>query len=291
MDRPLRISSTTRRAVLAAVGALAAGGAGPRSPRLTVGIGGEALTLCGEPRFAGAVSSMSFRGVEYVDRADHGRLFQSACHFDNWGECLNPTQGGASSDRRRGTSRLLRSDPAPGVWSTSTRMAYWLRPGQLCELQGRRVPAANRERLSDVVVDVEHRWGALSALNAALSTVALTTTTSHSSAVVEALTIYLPPAFSQLSVWDGARLQPAEPAAERPQPYALSTADGLHAFALFTPRGTASARFGGFQYGLVGKLNAVFRPAGDYPAGSHIYTLGWAIGSLVEVQAALARCA
>jgi hypothetical protein len=253
----------------------------------------DVLTLRSEPRFAGAISSLRLRGMEYVDAADHGRLFQSAIHFDSLGECLNPTQGGASSDGRQGSSRLLASEVTSDVFAVTTRMAYWLRPGQSCTLpEVGTSRARNRTRLSDVTLDVAHRFAVLAAANAVLADVRYTTATAHFSAVVEALTVYTPPALERLYVFNAAGgLAPTEPAAEQPRPYVLATADGAHAIALFSPTGAQPALFGGFSYGVVGKLNAVFRPDGPYPAGPHEYRLAWAVGTLDEVRRAVVACA
>lgn len=54
-------------------------------------IGGEPLTMRADPWFAEAIDSIWFRGIEYLDSADHGRLLQAAITFDGYGECLNPT--------------------------------------------------------------------------------------------------------------------------------------------------------------------------------------------------------
>jgi hypothetical protein len=253
---------------------------------------GDTLVLRSDPRFAGAISSLTFRGMEYVDAADHGRLFQSAIHFDGLGECLNPTQAGSSSDEGKSTSRLTRALIRQDVFAVSTRMAYWLRPKQTCTLPGRgAVRAANTDRLSDVTVDVIHAFGALPAPNAVSSLAQYTTTWLHQSAVVEAFTIYMPAVFNWIYAWEGGRFTRVEAATEQSRPYALATADGAHAIAMFSPRGVAPARFGASSYGQVGKLNAVFRPKGRMLPGAHVFRAGWAVGTLDEVAAALAACA
>jgi hypothetical protein len=56
-----------------------------------------------------AVSSITWRGRQFVDTDDHGRELQSAITFDDAAECNNPTEAGSRDDGRgsRSTSRLL----------------------------------------------------------------------------------------------------------------------------------------------------------------------------------------
>jgi hypothetical protein len=65
------------------------------------------IVLRTSARYAGAVASLTFRGVEYIDIKDHGRQMQSASSVDSLGECYNPTEAGNRADRGRSTSRLL----------------------------------------------------------------------------------------------------------------------------------------------------------------------------------------
>jgi hypothetical protein len=128
------------RALVAALGCtlcLAGAGVGRAQTSRTLevrwDVDGEPLVLRSNAGFAGAVSSLRFRGVEHLDAADHGRLLQGAISFDAHGECLNPTQAGSSSDKPgRSTSRLLSASLGPTGYRTITRMAYWLRPRQSC---------------------------------------------------------------------------------------------------------------------------------------------------------------
>ena len=85
------------------------------------------LRTCSE--FAGAVCSISFRGKEHIDRKDHGRLLQSASSFDRYGECYNPTEGGAARDAGSSTSELRAARVEGNGIRTLVDMAFWLRPG------------------------------------------------------------------------------------------------------------------------------------------------------------------
>jgi hypothetical protein len=254
-------------------------------------VNGEPLVIRSERRFAGAVSSLQFRGVEHLDSADHGRLLQGAISFNGRGECLNPTQAGASRDRRRSTSRLLASQVGPAEYRTTTRMAFWLRPGQSCTGRLGPEPAVNAERLSDVLYDQRLTPGWRGHANAVHHQITFTTATPRSSAVVEALTAYTPASFSVVLAFDRAsgRLLPDREAqahpGERDNLVALATPDGRHAIALFSPDPTA--RFGRFVFPDTSKINVVFRPPGPYPAGRHAYEAVTVVGTVSEVEVTL----
>ena len=255
-------------------------------------VASEPLIVRSEPGFAGAVSSIRFRGTEFLDSADHGRLLQGAISFEGLGECDNPTLAGASSDPRgRSTSRLLAAAAGPDRWATVTRMAYWLRPGQNCTAaDGVRRPAANRTALSDVLYQqtLTPGWGAPNAVHAAI---AITTERTRSRAVVEVLTAYVPPSFSAAYLFNGERLVSDEAASprsgEQDRPAVLATADGRSAIGLLSLAGEAPPRYGRVLLPEVGKLNIAHRPAQAYAAGPHPYRCALIIGSLQEVETAL----
>lgn len=255
-------------------------------------IGGEPLVLRSDARFAGAISSLRFRGVEHLDASDHGRLLQGAISFEAEGECLNPTQAGASSDRGRSTSRLEAASASPAAYATVTRMAYWLRPGQSCtRSSGERRPAVNRARLSDVSYAQRLTPGWRGRANAIHHAITVTTAAPREYAVVEALTAYTPPQFNTVLLYDAERdrLEPdphvlANPG-EQGRPVVLATADGGSALAFFSP--DPAGRYGRFLFPGTSKINVVFRPRGVYAPGPHAYEVVTVIGTSDEVRATL----
>ena len=294
MPRPLHPS---RRALLggltAVAGSVAGGGvlrAQNRGLALDAALGGEPVSLRSERRFAGAISSLRYRGVEYVDANDHGRLFQGAVQFGGLGECFNPTLAGASRDRSRSTSRLLDAEVGGDLWATTTQMAYWNRPGDVCTTpRGLRRRPANRVRLSDVLYTQRHRFGALAAANAVEAEIAVSLASPAERVVIEALTIYTPALFDTVHRLNDGGLALDEVVAtspgERPEPRILSTADGTHAVSLISLQGPAG--HGRWRFATSSKLNLVFRPSGSLPPGHHRFRCAWAIGTREEVAAAL----
>jgi hypothetical protein len=65
---------------------------------------GHTLTIASSPAFAGAISSLTWKDKEFIDRRDHGRELQSAASFDGLGECFNPTEAGSAADGADSTS-------------------------------------------------------------------------------------------------------------------------------------------------------------------------------------------
>jgi hypothetical protein len=93
--------------------------------------GNGTLTLRTSAAYAGAVSELWFRGHQFVNSHDAGRLFQTAWTYDGHGECYNPTEGGSSHDGAGpSTSRLMQINVAPAHLSASTRPAYWYHPNE-----------------------------------------------------------------------------------------------------------------------------------------------------------------
>jgi len=256
-------------------------------------VGSEPLVLRSEPWFAGAVSSIRFRGVEFIDSSDHGRLLQGAISFGGLGECLNPTQAGASRDRRgRTTSRLLWAEVTPAGYTTATRMAFWKRPGEHCRPPGGPDrSAANATRASDVVYAQRLTFGHRGYANAVEARITFTTAEDQQDAVVEALTAYAPPGFDSFHLFRDGRLMRDDTVAsvpgEQPDPIVLSTANGASALGFLALTHGPSPGYGRFTFEDTSKINLVYRPTGTYPAGRHDYSVVWVIGTRAEVATTL----
>ena len=128
---------------------------------LTGLIGGKPLVIRTTARLAGAIDSVRWDGVEFIDSHDHGRQLQSAINADVDGvfhaECYNPTEAGSVVDALgpKTTSRLESISVRDGVLATRTRMAFWLAPG----MKSHGHPAQNRELLSNHLLAKQVRIG------------------------------------------------------------------------------------------------------------------------------------
>jgi hypothetical protein len=261
---------------------------------MTRKIGDDTLTMRSEPKFAGAISSLNFRGQEYVNSTDHGRLMQGAIAYNARYECLNPTQAGSSRDggnigQRSTSKRLLSYVTLENDVFVSTRMAYWLRPGMTCEIPGiGRKPVDNRARLSGDVYSISHRLGMNGHQNLASMEITYDIKGTYQSAVVEALTIYTPLAFNTFHALNPATgemtLEPTITSDETPAPIILSTADGAHAVAFISmQKGATYARF---RFPDTNKISLVYRDT-DGITGHNLYHAAWAIGTRDEVATRL----
>jgi hypothetical protein len=265
----------------------------PSKPiRVSHMIDGQPLVLESAPKFAGAMSSMTFRGQQYINADDHGRLMQGAIAYDGKLECLNPTQAGGSRDRnnlgQRSTSRRLQSIVTPdNKLSISTRMAYWLRPGMMCTSQsGARVATSNTTRLSDDIYSIQYRFGQDGHANLIGLTITYDIEKTYESAVVEAITIYTPLTFDTFHSVDlntGAlTLEPTLTSDETPAPLILSTRDGGHAIAFVSRQGGAT--YARFRFPDTNKISLVYRERNGM-SGTKTYAAAMVIGTREEVAA------
>ena len=83
-------------------------------------------------RLAGAIGSLTWKGKEFLESADHGRELQSAWSINNQGECNNPTEAGSSDDYLDNTSSSVLQNMSATVNSLNSVVhpAFWLKPGQ-----------------------------------------------------------------------------------------------------------------------------------------------------------------
>lgn len=115
-------------------------------------VDGRPLQLTVSARFGGAVESLTWNGVEFINIYDHGRQISYAWSLEDYGECLNPTEPGSANDGRgpASTSRLLEvCTPEEGRLTTRTQPAYWLRPGERGFCSGGASTAVNETARSD----------------------------------------------------------------------------------------------------------------------------------------------
>ena len=123
--------------------------------------GPSEIVITTTARVAGAIHSLTWNGKEFIDSHDHGRQMQSAvnldCGKDFIPEVFNPTEAGSSLDGKGETSssKLLRSWAAGSELRTTTRMAFWLAPGEKSSGNA----ARNGKALSDHLVSKRVRIG------------------------------------------------------------------------------------------------------------------------------------
>lgn len=270
-------------------------------------VGKSEIVITTTARLAGAVHSLTWDGVEFIDSADHGRQLQSAAAFDCGkpgfhAECFNPTEAGARADGAgdKSTSRLLALRAEKGVLDTTTRMAFWLSPGEKSDGK----PALNATRLSAHTVRKRVTLGGGGDPHVIEYAVTFTVPKGerHTLAQFEAVTGYMPPAFAAFETFDPAtgELAPlGDGPGEQPKPVVFSTKSGGHAMGVLaagpTPAGQSGPGYGRWRFEAerVVKWNAVYRvrdPAG-VPAGEYGYRLFVVVGTREGVRASMTRLA
>jgi hypothetical protein len=241
--------------------------------QVAIGGGDGALTLVSLDSAAGAFSSLTWQGMEFLDAKDHGRLLQSAVQFEGISEAINPTEGGASGDgpaTRAGTSVLLSRQVEGGHLASAAQMAYWFMYGG--------------QRLSNVVLrrDVQISGNTI----AYVTRFEIPAAEIHSQAQFEALTAYMPLAFSRMfTLQNGALTQLAKPAigswGEIDTPLVFSTADGSHAMGV---RSADAVIYGYWTFADCVKWNLMYRTNNPQPT---TFTQTLVVGTLEQVRAAM----
>jgi hypothetical protein len=261
--------------------------------------GDSEIVITTTRRTAGAIHSLTWNGVEFLDSFDHGRQMQSASNFDVGSpftpETFNPTEAGSRSDGagERSTSRLLHLLVRGHELQTTSQMAFWLKPGERSEAH----LAKNTTALSDHLLTKRVRigWRDLPHVIDYAVTFSVPIGERHTFAQFEAVTGYMPERFSKFWSFDEAtgKLDAlTDGPGEQSRPVVLATEDGRYAMGVWSPQqpsaGFESAGYGRFRFpaAKVVKWNCVFRmrnpacvPAGDYTFCSFVM-----VGDLERVR-------
>lgn len=262
--------------------------------------GDSEIVISTTARLAGAVDSLTWNGIEFIDSHDHGRQLQSAVSFDAgrdepfWAERFNPTEAGSRADGTGdfSSSRLLEMHATDSSLSTRTQMAYWLAPGELSS--GR--AAINDRVLSDVILEKRITIGDQGRNNVIDYQVKFHVPegTPHRYAQFEALTGYMPFEFSTFETFDPTRgvLEMLDDGpGEQAKPIVFSTQDGLHAIGVLAGRTTepdlGKVGYGRFRFETerVVKWNCVWReqdPDGIV-GGEYRFRIKLVVGNRPEV--------
>jgi hypothetical protein len=275
-----------------------------RSVSISQSFKGNPITITVDgSRFAGAISSLTLRNVEYVNSSDHGREIQSALQVDGLGECFNPTEAGSSADdgASRTSSVLISASNSGNVLTTETRAAFWLAPGKnygrQCSPWTTATAAQNRTVLSDYLISRRTSFYGAAIPNLIKTVTTFTIPENRKSASIEALTGYLPP---QFSVWF--RYNPSSRKLEQlsgggnqrtTSPVVVAVPGGQSAMAVISPVISSGTDRGYFHWSTfagrtpTSKWSCVY-DHGPISAGSKLtYTCLIAVGTIDEVLSAL----
>lgn len=266
-------------------------------------VNGSLATVTASDNYGGAITSFSYRGVEYIDTYDHGRELQSAVSFNGWGECYNPTEAGNNHTNPPVSSQLQSWSNQGGILATSTRMAFWLQPGESGYCGNGVTSAVNTTVFSNDIFQKYVSFG-LSGIPNVLSyqqTFNVNEPAQRSSGVFEALTAYMPSSFNTFLTFEPRTSTlsqlplnaPGCPGGStctyQPLPVIVATQDGLNAMAVYSPV-APTGQYGTYKWtgtGATSKWNCVFGE-GTIPATStYTYHCNVAFGTVEEVTNAL----
>ncbi len=275
--------------------------------------GAEIVLTASGVRFAGAISSLTYRGVEYIDTADHGREMQSAIQLDGWGECYNPNEAGSYADGDSfGSTSVLEAMSAQGnVIKTRTRPAYWLAPGErrdgacnpALEHPRNMVRAArNRTKVSNFTVSRTAAFHGDSIPSLIDIDVTWHIPSDFRSFNIEASTGYLPGSFDVFMVYDRTSrtlrkvtATAADSAAQHTHlPVIIARKDGAHAMGAFAPQLMKNSQPGYMAFFSfaqdhrpTSKWSCVFAEVNIRKGSTYAYSCPIAIGSVDQVIAAI----
>lgn len=234
--------------------------------------GTSEIVITTTARLAGAIDSLTWNGLEFINSFDHGRQLQSALNLDCGtpikNETFNPTEAGSRRDGTGGvsSSRLLQWRVGTNTLETLTQMAFWLAPG---EKSGTNI-AKNTTVLSNHQLTKRVRIGHMDLPHAIAYDVVFRVPAGerHTHAVFEALTGYMPPSFSEFRQFNP-QTGDLDPLSDGPgegqNPVVFLVPGGTHAMGVYASqqpsRNTSGPTFGRwrFQAEKVVKWNCVFR--------------------------------
>ena len=238
------------------------------------------IQICAYVRFAGAIGSLKWKGIEFIDHHDHGRELQTAVSYDSLGEGENPTEAGARSDGGApiSSSLLLGMKALGPTLATTSRMAFW-KPFHGAKL--------SKTLLSKKVSIGWHEFP-----NVVQYDVSLRVAETHTRVAFEALTAYLPASFDQFYTYRAGHLTPlSSPPGELAMAHQLKpiiVADRRHWVAMgIVSLEPALYGNGVFTNYHVTKWNVFFDEKPASPPATYSHEILLAIGTLSDVERAM----
>jgi hypothetical protein len=223
---------------------------------------------------AGAVTSLTWMGREFIDSVDHGRLLQSAFSTNTANsESYNPTEGGRALDGYStgpSSSKLWCNTNRGNSFSTVNRMAFWNGPHKL----------SNYMFTKTLTLGYTGIWNAIEWKG----TFYIPENEKPAVGQFEILTGYMPKVFSTFQTVDpatGALSPLSDGPGEQPHPIIFSTPDGASAMGVWVPKGTPGGGYGRWRFADCVKWNAVSRVSN--PIGANTFRVLMAYGSRGDV--------
>ncbi len=264
---------------------------------ISANVYGSQLTISTSARLAGAIGSLTWNGIEFINQDDHGRELQSASSFDGLGECFNPTEAGSGPDGigNYSTSQLLGIRASGNVLQTTSQMAFWTQAGQpypnRCGPHKEFAMAQNATNLSNHKLSKRVTIGFAGIPNVIEYLVTFNVPEKHNSATFEALTGYMTQYFSVFWTYDPKTKSLAslsDGPGEQAIPIIFSTSNRQYAMGIYSPylpQGKHDYGYGRFNFYSQNtmKWNAVYREYNITP-GNYSYRNFVIVGTLDQVK-------
>ncbi len=272
-------------------------------------IDGYPISITASSQWAGAIYSLKWKGKEFIDSADHGRLLQSASSFydfpNSWAaECYNPTEAGSDNNGNSTctNSRLIEMNTLNNQLYTKTQMAYYSAPG-FNNGTGSCPTAVNTLVTSEHTMEKFVKIGLPNIPNAIKYTIKFKTPQNESHLAIgqfEALTGYLKGEFNTFFHYnqnDQSLTQTNQLGnVSTKKPVIMCTADGQYAMAIYSPVVKPSETFDKgyyeqyyFSSEYVSKWNFVKRINNIQLITTYTFDSFVCIGSLEKVRTTLAQ--
>jgi len=266
--------------------------------KISAAAGESEIVIRTKHRFAGAIGSLTWNGLEFVDAHDHGRQIQSASNFQLKGqsfgaECFNPTEAGRRLDgvNAVSSSRLLALNAKPDSVETLTDMAFWLGPNEAgpdCPTSQTTRVRSDHRLLKEVTIGV----AGFSQVLEYTTTFLLPSGFESVYQQFEVVTGYMPARFSEFWTFDpetSTRAKLDDGPGEQALPVIFSTPDGGHAMGVWNSGKKVGYGRWRFAAQKLVKWNAVQRrgtidgrriqPATPFHSRSFVF-----VGSLADVE-------
>lgn len=274
-------------------------------------VGNHLLTISANSQFAGAINSLTWKGKEFINSDDHGRLLQSAVSlYDqsySWDpECYNPTEAGNHGDTSGSctSSELLNLSNTNGILHSNTQMAFYSNssnqsPG--CKIPSS-IPQNQTTVLSNHIMEKNVSINVPNIPHAIKYDVKYTIPYDETNLYLgqfEVVTGYLNAEFNTIFRYDQIQdiLIPTnnQPNGEDGKPVVISTSDGLYAMGIYSPEipiytTPFNSGYGQFQFPTVTyKWNFVRRISNLIPGQEYSFNSYICVGSLAEVKVTLSQ--
>jgi hypothetical protein len=246
---------------------------------------------------AGAITSITWGGREFIDDKDHGRQCQSASTFGQ-GESFNPTEAGASVftdgfNPAPSSSKLIWEFAVGNRIMTRSQMAYWY-PVANVVLSRHYLQKTVQIGLDGLPNVIEHTVWFI-----------LPDDEIHAYAQFEALTCYMHKDFRNFSTLEISSSRSgdvirksvvARPVSDGPgeqtKPILFSTDDGRYAIGVYSPElpqaGWPHGGFGRWRFWDTVKWNVVYRVKNPPPGSTYQFKQYIIVGDLQTVMSQMA---